>query len=85
MPNQHERKTIVGETRDALRSACMLAFAVAIICATPAHALPSFARQTGKPCATCHTVAYGPALTSYGRQFKLNGYVWGDAKQVIPP
>ncbi len=63
----------------------MLAFAVAIICATPAHALPSFARQTGKPCATCHTVAYGPALTSYGRQFKLNGYVWGDAKQVIPP
>jgi hypothetical protein len=30
-------------------------------------------------------VSFGPALTSYGRQFKLNGYVWGDAKQVIPP
>src|ERR1700722_205993 len=52
---------------------------------TPSRALPSFARQTGKPCAQCHTVAYGPALTAYGRQFKLNGYVWGDAKQVIPP
>jgi hypothetical protein len=50
-----------------------------------AVALPSFARQTGLPCARCHTVAYGPALTAYGRQFKLNGYVWGDAKEVIPP
>ena len=37
------------------------------------------------PCSQCHTVAYGPALPAYGRQFKLNGYVWGDAKQVIPP
>ena len=51
----------------------------------PAQALPSFARQTGKPCSQCHTMSYGPALTSYGRQFKLNGYVWGDAKQIIPP
>jgi hypothetical protein len=50
-----------------------------------ATALPSFARQTGLPCARCHTVAYGPALTAYGRQFKLNGYVWGDAKEVVPP
>ena len=51
----------------------------------PAIAIPSFARQTGYACARCHTVAYGPALTAYGRQFKLNGYVWGDAKEVIPP
>ncbi len=50
-----------------------------------AVAIPSFARQTGFACARCHTVAYGPALTAYGRQFKLNGYVWGDAKEVIPP
>src|SRR3984893_2052619 len=63
--------------------------ALAIIAAcwglnTPSRALPSFARQTGKPCAQCHTVAYGPALTAYGRQFKLNGYAWGDAKESIP-
>jgi hypothetical protein len=51
----------------------------------PASALPSFAQQTGMPCGQCHTVAYGPALTAYGRQFKLNGYVWGDAKPGIPP
>ncbi len=58
---------------------------LAVLSAVPAHAVPSFARQTGKPCAQCHTVAYGPALTAYGRQFKLNGYVWGDAETVIPP
>jgi hypothetical protein len=63
----------------------MLALGVAVISSNPAHALPSFARQTGKPCSQCHTAAYGIALTSYGRQFKLNGYVWGEAKQVIPP
>src|SRR5258708_17226404 len=63
---------------------------VAVLCAATqfgsrAEGLPSFARQTGKPCSQCHSVAYGPALTAYGRQFKLNGYVWGDATQVIPP
>jgi hypothetical protein len=44
----------------------------------PSHvlALPSFAWQTGQPCAQCHVHAFGPALTSFGRQFKLNGYVW---------
>ena len=31
-----------------------------------ALALPSFARQTGQPCATCHTAF--PQLTPYGRR-----------------
>ena len=57
----------------------------AILWPAAADALPSFARQTGQPCAQCHTVAYGPALTAYGRQFKLNGYVWGDVTPPIPP
>jgi hypothetical protein len=66
-------------------AASILAFGLAALSVNPARALPSFARQTGKPCSQCHSVAYGPALTAYGRQFKLNGYVWGDANQVIPP
>ena len=41
----------------------------------PAQALPSFARQTGQPCGTCHTDF--PGLTPYGRLFKLNGYTAG--------
>ena len=40
-----------------------------------AQALPSFARQTGQPCGTCHTDF--PGLTPYGRRFKLLGYAAG--------
>ena len=50
----------------------------------PASALPSFAQQTGMPCAQCHTVGFGPALTAYGREFKLNGYVFGDVGAFAP-
>jgi hypothetical protein len=43
--------------------------------AAPARALPSYARQTGQPCGTCHTDFAG--LTPYGRRFKINGYTAG--------
>lgn len=43
-------------------------------------AIPSFARQTGLSCATCHTVF--PELTSFGRQFKLNGYTMTNIKTI---
>lgn len=45
-----------------------------------ARAVPSFAQQTGQPCASCHVGAFGPQLKQYGRDFKLNGYVAGDGK-----
>ena len=44
----------------------------------PANALPSYARQTGQPCGTCHTDY--PGLTPYGRLFKLGGYTAGGGK-----
>jgi hypothetical protein len=47
---------------------------------TAAFAVPSFAQQTGQPCAACHVGAFGPQLTKFGRDFKLNGYVAGDGK-----
>ena len=40
-----------------------------------ANALPSYARQTGQPCGTCHTDFAG--LTPYGRLFKIQGYTAG--------
>lgn len=43
----------------------------------PAFAVPSFSRQTGDPCTQCHVQAFGPTLTEFGRDFKLNGYVLG--------
>lgn len=46
----------------------------------PAHAVPSFARQTGMACEACHTVY--PELTHFGRMFKANGYTLDNLKQV---
>ena len=51
--------------------------------ASPARALPSFARQTGQPCGTCHTDF--PALTPYGRRFKLLGYTAGGGEFRTTP
>ncbi|HYM36390.1 MAG TPA: hypothetical protein VET48_13405, partial [Steroidobacteraceae bacterium] len=49
--------------------------------ATPlAHAVPSFARQTGMACEACHTVY--PELNHFGRMFKANGYTLDNLKQV---
>jgi hypothetical protein len=44
----------------------------------PVSALPSFARQTGQPCAACHSAF--PQLTPYGRRFKLEGYTAGGTR-----
>ena len=62
-----------------------LAVIVAALLAFPqaAKAVPSFARQTGQPCATCHT-AY-PELTPYGRRFKLSGYTLQGGDSSLPP
>jgi hypothetical protein len=44
----------------------------------PAQAIPVFARQTGHNCQACH-ISY-PELTAYGREFKLNGYTFGESQ-----
>src|SRR5258705_2252979 len=65
---------------------CALALLVFIVLALRriASAVPSFARQTGMPCSQCHTMAFGVALTPYGRQFKLNGYTFGEGEHPMP-
>lgn len=45
-----------------------------------AHAVPSYARQTGSDCVSCHVGGYGPQLTPYGMNFKLGGYTDTDGK-----
>ncbi len=45
-----------------------------------AHAVPSFARQTGMACEACHTIF--PELTPFGRQFKINGYTITGMQQI---
>lgn len=56
------------------------AMAAGVLLSPAAHAVPSFARQTGMACAACHTVF--PQLTHFGRVFKANGYVLDNLKQV---
>lgn len=57
-----------------------LAGAAALAVSFNAQAVPSFARQTGLPCQACHTVF--PQLTTFGRDFKLNGYTLTGMQQI---
>ena len=62
------------------RTGTTLLATLGFLAAAPsAHAVPSFARQTGADCAACHVGAYGPQLTPYGIKFKLGGYTETDA------
>lgn len=58
----------------------LAAGAVWIGFSAPAQAIPVFARQTGHNCQACH-ISY-PELTAYGREFKLNGYTFGEAQPI---
>jgi hypothetical protein len=63
----------------AMFNACML-FCVAVFLSGNAQAVPSYARQTGMPCAACHTTP--PELTQFGRNFKINGYTLTGMQQI---
>jgi hypothetical protein len=64
----------------ALVAALAMANAMALFAPGTAHAVPSFARQTGLACEACHTVF--PELTPFGRRFKINGYTIDNLPQV---
>jgi hypothetical protein len=52
-----------------------------IVLAVPgARAVPSYSRQTGLPCASCHYAP--PELTPFGRTFKLEGYTFTTKAEV---
>lgn len=53
---------------------------VIVLSAIGAHAVPSYSRQTGMPCSTCHYAP--PELTPFGRNFKLEGYTFTTKAQV---
>lgn len=64
-----------------VRALQMFVMVAGALCLEPAHAVPSFARQTNLDCMTCHLS--WPELTPTGRQFKLNGYTLGE-RQTLP-
>ena len=73
--------------RPLLATLCVYSFAAWALLGQSAQAVPSMSRQTGAACTMCHTTAFGPNLTPFGREFKLNGYVWdsGSSDTYIPP
>jgi hypothetical protein len=64
-----------------------LAAAVVLLTASAgaAMAVPSFAEQTGQPCSACHVGSFGPQLTPFGRQFKLEGYTMRAGESFTNP
>jgi hypothetical protein len=51
-----------------------LGFTLGVVFLPDARAVPSYSRQTGMPCASCHYDP--PELNAFGRQFKLEGYTF---------
>jgi hypothetical protein len=72
---RHCASSLEGLRRTILFSVGSLLFMSA------AHAVPSFARQTGLDCTSCHLSF--PELTPTGRLFKLSGYTLGD-RRLLP-
>ncbi|MBD3868739.1 MAG: hypothetical protein IFK94_11495 [Acidobacteria bacterium] len=66
-------RTIGSLSRCSMAGAALFSLAaLAILCATPANAIPAFARKYETSCQTCH-VAY-PKLNTFGQAFRLLGY-----------
>ncbi len=58
----------------------ILLLALIIFVPEISQSVPSFARQTGLACSSCHTVF--PELNSFGRIFKLNGYTLSSEEAI---
>ena len=64
-------------------AATTAALLIVVLSPRRAVSLPLYARQTGQPCATCHTALL--ELTPFGRRFKLGGYTLGGGDWSGPP
>jgi hypothetical protein len=53
---------------------------LAAVFSPSAHAVPSYSRQTGLACSSCHYTP--PELTPFGRKFKLEGYTFATKPEV---
>ncbi|HLX84043.1 MAG TPA: hypothetical protein VKR59_09095 [Terriglobales bacterium] len=64
----------------AFNKKLFLMMSLIVLSVPSAHAVPSYSRQTGLPCASCHYAP--PELTPFGRTFKLEGYTFTTKAQV---
>src|SRR5689334_25205843 len=84
-PNVCGRARMRARNGRGLRVALALASVAYAVQVSSAQAVPAFAVQTGQPCKQCHIGAFGPQLTPFGRQFKLNGYTLRAGDAFTPP
>jgi hypothetical protein len=68
----------------SLARAGLFALGLIGLTATGARAVPSFAIQTGQACSACHIGGFGPQLTVFGREFKMNGYTTRTVDFSVP-
>ena len=66
--NPSREGTKISLLQKVAAAACLL------LAPTLVMAVPSYARQTHQPCSSCHVGGFGPELTAFGREFKINGY-----------
>jgi hypothetical protein len=83
-------QTFFKRTYDAhfFLASLLILTSVILLNSPGAEAMPSFSRQTGQSCNTCHTQSFGPNLTPFGRNFKLGGYTMSGGKGTaakLPP
>lgn len=73
MPRTKSGNSLSGLTFFAIVS-------LTVLFAPSAHAVPSYSRQTGLPCSSCHYAP--PELNAFGRKFKLEGYTFATKGEV---
>ncbi len=86
MASRHIASDPMAKSRAVQMSAAVVIAAIvwSTILVLPARAVPSFAVQTGQPCAACHVGAFGPQLKPYARDFKLFGFTGGYTGKGAP-
>lgn len=64
----------------------MCVMTLGFLAPSSSYAVPSYARQTGSDCVSCHIGGFGPQLTPYGMRFKIDGYIDTDGsdKTKVP-
>jgi hypothetical protein len=70
---------VIGVSHKRLKGV-LTAAVIAGFWVAPACAVPSFSRQTGLACSSCHTNPM--ELTPFGREFKLNGYIFSTSQKI---
>ena len=69
-----------GRSLSGVVSKLFATLSLIVLSVPSARAVPSYSRQTGLPCSSCHYAP--PELNAFGRTFKLEGYTFTTKAEV---